>query len=244
MPTADRRYYMRGYMKEYRRHSVRHGELKTAHRLDTVKWRLSELLSSQYEILFFVQYKPVMWASKDTVPNWTKVGKNRLMEYLPVLQWFKYVCDPGGCDLFKVFLFMRLNRKHDQITYCIVGVLDREALLKNLQQLTGKLRNEFTGIIKMLEMEEREERWHRLNFPNEGVVLLRKYLYCCSLKWTVRKQPNWKSVSLRNLLHRWEMGSRRVGKWEKWERGINDDPETRGMSSCPPQLLDHCTVSG
>jgi hypothetical protein len=64
MPTANRRGWMRDYMKEYRQgklrgnvagssaHPSRCEELKTAHRLHSFKWRLSKPLSPQYEILF------------------------------------------------------------------------------------------------------------------------------------------------------------------------------------------------
>jgi hypothetical protein len=70
MPTENRRRWMRDYMKDYRQGKLRkevvnghlysapphrREELKEAHRLNSYKWRLSTLLSLQYEIFISMQ---------------------------------------------------------------------------------------------------------------------------------------------------------------------------------------------
>jgi hypothetical protein len=70
MPTENRRRWMRHYMKEYRQGKLRGDgterhprpdrceKLKEAHRLNAFRWRLSKLLSPQYEIFLCRQYEP------------------------------------------------------------------------------------------------------------------------------------------------------------------------------------------
>jgi hypothetical protein len=231
MTTDRRRRYMSDYMKKYRQDLAKREDLKRDHRLNSFKWRLSTLLSAQYEILFYVQYEAIEWIDKEMIPDWSRESMWTNLDSFPVLDYFWCMCDTGGNEVFKLFLFMKFNRKHDQVIYCVVGVLDKEALLKNLKLLTGKIRKELNSITEKVEVKAREERWRKLDFSTDSVLWLKQRIYCSPLKWTVRKRPNWKSADLRDLLRRWETGSRQVGKWERWERGVNNDPSTRGIFS-------------
>jgi hypothetical protein len=144
-------------MKEYRQGKKRtdmstghlhHGNpamrelLKEGHRLDSFKWRISKLLSSQYEILLYVEYAPEYGVFKNDNGLWLGYGEEfcndikEVMRCYPTLkEEFKHMCDIGGCELFKVFLLRKYSPKFDWAIDCIVGVLDKAALLENLQKL-------------------------------------------------------------------------------------------------------------
>lgn len=238
MPTANRRLWMRDYMKEYRQGKLRGGrveghfqpgnpdrreKLKEAHRLDSFKWRLSKLLGPQYDLLFYVQYEPEKWDNEYELPC-HKSGD------FPVSDWFWSHCDSGGGEIFKLFLFMRVNRAYNQFTSCIVGVLDKAALLKHLQDLTGRKRKELNNVIEKLEAAARKERWHALDSSNPRCFWFDGYLWFSErdvcfqpLKWTARKRPDWRDARLRNLLSRWMSGHRQTGTWDRFEmRGVNN----------------------
>ena len=71
MPSLHHnKHWRREYMQDYRQgllrgngtkpsaHPAKREKLKVAQRLYSFKWRLSKLLSRQYDILLFVQYEP------------------------------------------------------------------------------------------------------------------------------------------------------------------------------------------
>jgi hypothetical protein len=224
MLSVQRCQYLKHYMKEYRRDPTKRDGLKKAHRLDSLKWRLSMLLGPQYTLLFFVQYEPIEWDEQYGVPECSAEG-------YPVLEWFWTECYSGGGELFKVFVLMRCSRRYDRITDYVIGVLDKAALLKNLQRLTGRKRKEWNGIIEHLEVEARKEKWRELDFSDYGFLQLEKYMYCRPLKWTARKRPDWKDAGLRDLLYRWKDGHRRFGHWERFEMREGNQAPRRGMFS-------------
>jgi hypothetical protein len=234
MPTANRRRWMRDYMKEYRQgklrgdvagrhsHSTKREDLKMAHRFESFKWRVSKLLGAQYEILLCVQYDPEKWTDKGMVRIWTDVDEDNATEFFPALEEFQYQCKPGG-EIFKVFVVMKFNRRQDEFTSCVVGVLDKLALLKNLQKLPDHDRKEWNSIIKKIEIEARSEIWHELDFSEDTHLWLENDIWCSPLRWTFRNRPSWRSARLRKLLLRWKVGSRRIGKWDRFEiRGANN----------------------
>jgi hypothetical protein len=201
-----------------------------AHRFESFKWRFSKLLSAQYEILLCVQYDPEKWIGEDMIPDWTHMNEDNIAEHFPALEEFQFKCMPGG-EIFKVFVFTKFNRRYDEMTNYIVGVLDKSALLKNLQKLQGHDRKEWNSIIKNVEIEAKSKTWHELDFSEDTDLQLTKYTWCSQLKWTIRNRPSWKSAKLRNLLRRWNIGSRRTGKWEKFEIRGADNVLRRGVFS-------------
>jgi hypothetical protein len=131
MPTPHRRRYMCDYMKEYRGNPARHDELKTAHRLDSFKWRLSKLLSSQYEILLCEEYGPFKTFAENEeheedrkqVPASTdfnqidlshidgEEGKINFSMFLvfPIFHIFSACFHSGGREIFKVILLAKIS---------------------------------------------------------------------------------------------------------------------------------------
>ena len=153
MSTATRCRWMREYMKEYRQGKLRGAiagqqldpdkreRLKETHRFDSFKWRLSKLLSPQYEILLCIQFYPEYGVFRDNkrVLMYEKSffsDVENVRGCLPILdEDFTGFCDEGGGELFKVFLFVKYGRKFDRFTQCVVGVLDKAVLLEGLQKL-------------------------------------------------------------------------------------------------------------
>jgi hypothetical protein len=159
MPTANRRLWMRDYMKEYRQGRLRGGrveghpqagistkleELRKTQRLQSFKWRIAALLSSQYEILLCLQYGPrfgnfrwddgsITVYSQDFCND-----KKETLQYFPILRDFKDTFEVGGDEIFKALVLRKYNRKFNQYTSCVVGVLDKASLLDQLYQMPNQ----------------------------------------------------------------------------------------------------------
>lgn len=235
MPTANRRQWMRDYMKEYRQGNLRGGVagqrpdsdrremLKEAHRLDSFKWRLSKLSSPQYEILLCEQYAPEygIFKKDDSVithhPEFCNNIKD-VLDYFPILEEeFRPHFDIGGSELFKVFLFRKYGRKFNRVTDSVVGVLDKAALLENLQRLPSQGGNKWEKVLNRVEREARQGTWRKLDFSEEPCLWVESYTLCQALKWTSRDRPRWSSSELHRRLYGWALGSRRIGPGERYE---------------------------
>jgi hypothetical protein len=258
MPTANRRRWMRDYMKEYRQGKLRkevtgrqpqpkenplpsrREKLKEAHRLDSFKWRLSRLLGPQYEILLYVQYGPaydVFNKADNLILGYDQEFYNNNEEIIacfPILEnEFKYICDRGGRELFKVFLFRKYSRNFDRATDCIVGVLDKAALLENLQKLPRQGGSKWEKVLNKVRTEARQGTWRKLDFSREPELWLESYnTECYSLKWTTKDLPSWNSSELHSCLYEWALGSRRIGRAEKyeWPKARDNDPRRSMLS--------------
>jgi hypothetical protein len=166
---------MQDYMREYRQGQLRGDstgrhpdptrceKLKTAQRLYSFKWRLSTLLGPQYDLLFCVEYVLEKWSEEYGIPRWTS-------DEVPQTEWFWCHAYPGGGEIFKLFVLMRFSRNYDWLTTRIVGVLDKAALLKNLQCLTRRKQREWNDLIEKLEVEVRNNKWYELDFSNGGYL--------------------------------------------------------------------------
>ena len=188
-----------------------------AHRFDSFKWRCSKLLSPQYEILVCVQYNQRKWPYKDMVPDRSDVNEKTILEVFPDLDTFQDACEPGG-ELFKVFVLTKFNRRCDEITEYVTGVLDKSTLLKYKHKLLDYNYEGWDLLIEDIEAEVRRDIWYELDFSKGIHIWLGKYVLCTSVRWTMRDHPNWRSARLRNLLHRWKIGkigNRMLGKWER-----------------------------
>jgi hypothetical protein len=236
MPTANRRRWMRDYMKEYRQGKLRRGvvsrhlhparveKLKTVHRLNSFKWRLSKLLSPQYEILTCMQYLPeygVFKTDDGLILGFDEefcYNNNEVLDAFPVLKKFKRNFDAGGGELFKAFLFRTHSRRFDRVTECVVGVLDKAALLENLQQLPSQSGRRWEIVWKKVKNEARQGTWRKLDFSRNPQLWIQRYTECYSLKWTARNRPRWNSSALHIRLCGWAIGVRRIGRgvWDEW----------------------------
>jgi hypothetical protein len=179
MPTANRLRWRRDYMREYREGKLRRGmegkqscadgreKLKQANRLDTFKWRLSKLLSPQYEILLYVEYPCVDGLFLSDERKLVHDSKE-VMRCFPILkEEFKYLCDKGGSELFKVFLLQKCSREFDPVTESIVGVLDKAALLENLQKLPNQGGKKWKPVLDKVKTEWGQGTWRKLDFSEE-----------------------------------------------------------------------------
>jgi hypothetical protein len=236
MPTANRLRSRRDYMRDYRAGNLRRGvagkqsrsarreKLKQANRLDTFKWRLSKLLSPQYEILLCVEYPAVYGVFEDDEGR--IMGCNQhlvhdskvIMRYFPILkEEFRYLCDIGGGELFKVFLLWKYSRKFDQVTQILVGALDKAALLENLQKLPNQGGTKWKPILDKVKTEWGQGTWRKLDF-SEGLRLwVGSYIMCYLLKCTARERPKWGSLRFYSHLLGWTLSSRKRGSGEKYE---------------------------
>jgi hypothetical protein len=257
MPTAYRRQWMRDYMKEYRRGKLR-GEvikghlhpgnpgrrekLKEIHRLDSFKWRLSQLLSYQHEILFCIEYGPEYGIFKDeegvVISGYDEDLCNDVEEVLqmfPTLEDF-YIFDIGGSEIFKVFVLEKYSKKFDRVTNCLVGVLDKLALLENLQELPSQGGSKWEKVLNKVKAESIQGTWQKLDFSREPLLQLDRHTWCYLLKCTARDHPQWNSRKLHSCLCGWAMGSRSIGSWGKEElppRGNPDDNFPRKVIISP-----------
>jgi hypothetical protein len=77
---------------------------------------------------------------------------------------FRYTCSKGGGELFKVFLFRKYSRKFDRVTECVVGVLDKAALLENLQKLPSQGGIKWEKVLNKVKTEARQGTWRKLDF--------------------------------------------------------------------------------
>ena len=207
MPPANRTRWMRDYMTEYRQGKLR-GEvvgrhlnsgnphrrekLKKAHRLDSFKYRLSKLLSSQYEILLCIQYALEYGVFKNgdgLVLGYDEefcTNSKEVIDCFPMLKDdFKAMCNKGGGNIFKVFLI----RKFDQVIESVVGVLDKAALLEDLQRLSNQRCSECESALNKVKNESRHGTWRKLNFQRDPWIWLDDYIECYSLTWTARNRP-------------------------------------------------------
>jgi hypothetical protein len=118
-------------------------------------------LSPQYEILTCVQYGPeygvfqndngeVLIYDEEFCNN----GKE-VLDYFPTLEEFKDDFDAGGGEIFKAFLFRTYNKRFDQVTEFVVGVLDKAVLLENLQQLPSQGGRRWKKVLNNVKIEAR-----------------------------------------------------------------------------------------
>ena len=235
MPSLHRnKCWRREYMKDYRQGLLRGDstkpsaratkceKLKVAQRIYSFKWRLSKLLSRQYDVLIFLQYKPeygLFRDNHDMVSGYDDEFCNNADEVTSCFRIldadFEYPCNTGGGELFKVFLFRTYSKKWDRVTDCVVGVLDKAALLEQLQQLPNQGGERWGKILSKVKIEARKGGWHKLDFSDGPAQWVGFHRECYLLKWTERKRPQWSSSKLYNLLCRWEKGSHKIGMRER-----------------------------
>jgi hypothetical protein len=236
MPTANRRRWMCDYMKDYRQGKLRGAvprasadparsdELRTANRLHTFKWRISVLLGPQYEILICMQYGPeymdfkiddgfILGYGEDFLFN-----RKWILEAFSPLEEFKNACDAGGGELFKAFLIRKYSRRRNRATNCVVGVLDKAALLENLQRLPNQGGRRWAEVLHKVKIEAAKGGWRNLDFTSEPMLWLSGHIMCHPLKWTVRKHPKWSSPVLHSRLLGWAIGVRKTSRGERYER--------------------------
>ena len=227
MPSRYRsKPWRREYMKDYRQgilrsnskeplaHSTKREELKVAQRLYSFKWRLSKLLSRQYDILLFLQYEPEYDVFQYGYEFCNNVDE--VIVYFRILDLeFVWRCDMGGSELFKVFLFRTYSKRWDRATDCVVGVLDKEALLEKLQQLPNQGGERWKKVLDKANIEARKGEWRRLDFSRGYRQWVGLHTECYLLKWTEKKRPRWSSSKLYGLLCRWERGSYKIGVWKR-----------------------------
>jgi hypothetical protein len=231
MPSVHRdKRWRREYMKDYRQgllrgdgtepstRSTKREELKAAQRVYSFKWRLSKLLSHQYDILLFLQYEPehgIFQTNDGMILGYDDEFCNDVNEVILCFRIldleFEYPCNTGGNELFKVFLFRTYSKKWDQATDCVVGVLDKAVLLEQLQQLPNQGGQRWEKILSKVKTEARKGRWHKLDFSDGSAQWIRLHTECYLLKWTKRKRPQWSSSKLYKLLCRWEKGNYKIG---------------------------------
>jgi hypothetical protein len=236
MPTANRRYWMNGYMKEYRQGKlrgdvtrrqsdpVRREELRKAQRLQSFKWRIATLLSPQYEILMCVQYEPTSGVYREDngdiwgFPREICEDQEKTQDCFPILKDFKKAFDVGGRELFKVFVLVKYNRKFNQCTDNIVGVLDKAVLFDSLQQLPPHDRPKWEGVLNKVKFDSTRGEWRPLECSETSWQLFEEYRTICqSLKWTNRQRPKWNSPELYIRLSGWAMEVHRRHRWEHHE---------------------------
>ena len=234
MPTANRRRWMRDYMNEYRQGKLwgdvtehhprpdRREKLKEAHRLDSFRWRLSKLLGPQYEIFLCIQYE-IDYSEFE--PDGTLFMHDKkyyndinmtLGDLLGLEEIFSRLCDIGSSELFKVFELKKYRMGFDQHTDCMVVVLDKAALLEDLQQLPGQGGSKWEKVLSKVKTEAGQGTWQKLDFSKNYWLWLDNYTMCYSRKWTVRDRPEWTSSVLYSCLHEWVLGSR-IGQEERYE---------------------------
>jgi hypothetical protein len=235
---------MGNYMKEYRQGRLRRGipegsiqhkrreKLKEDHRFYSFKWRLSKLLSRQYEILLFLQYEPEYdQTDDDQFIGYSDEFCNNINEVLlcfRILDFeFQCACDMGGSELFKAFLFRKYSRKWNWSVDCVVGVLDKAALLENLQRLPDQGGQRWGAVLNKVKIEAGKGGWHKLDFSGGSAIWVEAYTECYLLKWTKRSRPRWSSSELHSLLSRWVQGSRKLGIREP----LNNNSRTKMMIS-------------
>jgi hypothetical protein len=253
MPTANRSRWMRDYMKEYRQGKLRgemlkghlhpgnpdrREQLKEAHRLDSFKWRLSQFLSPQYEILLGLEYGPHRGVFRDDSDEeeYTTYGyygeevcsnPRKVMYRFPELREdFRHICDIGGGEIFKVFLLEKYSKKFDQYTVCVVGVLDKAALLENLQTLPSQGGSKWEKVLNSVNIEAERGGWRKLDFSEKSYRWWEEFRTRCQpLKCTTRDGPRWNSSELHSCLEGWAMGYRRIGPGQRyeWPRAVNGE---------------------
>jgi hypothetical protein len=238
--TRHRHDWMRDYMREYRQGKLRGTDvgrdsallrcenLKVAHRFTSFKWRFSKLLSPQYQILVCIQYAQQEYHNKDLIPDWSSVDENTILEVFPELSMFQHTCKPGG-EIFKLFVFSRFNKKHDQITLCVIGVLDKSILLKYRQKILDYYDEEWDFILDWIAAEESMGIWSEFGFSKDVDRWLGDLVMCSPLRWTIKNSPNWRSVHLRNLLNRWQLDNRKIGTSKGYAVQDGNDTINRGQ---------------
>jgi hypothetical protein len=164
-------------------------------------------------------------------------NRNKVLVDFPILNWdFAYPCDMGGSEVFRVFLFRKYsNRKYskrwDCATDCVVGVLDKKALLESLQQLPSQGGQKWEKVLNKVAAEAKQGGWRKLDFSEEPMLWVEPQIQCYILKWATRKHPRWNSLQLHALLCRWARGSRKIGM----KKGANNNSRTKVIIS--PILL-------
>jgi hypothetical protein len=226
----DTKRWRREYMKDYRQgllqdggtepsaHVAKREKLQAGQRIYSFKWRLSKLLSHQYDVLLFLQYESEYCVSEADDSMFLGYEDEFCSDADEVISCFRILdcdfhcpCDMGGGELFKVFLFRTYSKKWDRATDCVVGMLDKAALLKQLQQLPNQGGQKWEKILSKVEIEARKGKWRELDFSDGPARWLGLYTECYLLKWTERKRPRWSSSRLYSLLCRWEKGSYKIG---------------------------------
>ena len=139
-------------------------------------------------------------------------------------QDFRIFCDIGGGEIFKVFLLEKYSKKFDQYTVCVVGVLDKAALLENLQTLPSHGGSKWEKVLNRVKIEVAKGNWRKLDFSEESSQWRAEYRTICRpLKCMTRDHPRWNSSELHSYLHAWAMGFRTIGPGERyeWPRATN-----------------------
>jgi len=256
MLTANRRRWMRDYMREYRQGELR-GDgvekspplerseaLRASHRFHSYKWGFSKLLGPRYEILLCAQYGPEYGVFK--VQDGMITGYDygfindwkRVIRYFSILKLFKRACYLGVYELFKVFLFRKYNQKFNQVTDYVVGVLDKGVLLENLQKLKGQDSSIWGEVLTKVEREAGRKAWYEFDPPREPTLWVGRYTECYVFKWTARGRPRWDSSALRNSLYTWALGTCRIslrGGYERLRVGI---PFPKQLSVSPALVIN------
>jgi hypothetical protein len=243
MPTENRRRWMRDYMREYRQGKLRtetvqgclpagnpdkREELKATNRLNNFKWRISELLGPQYEIIECIQDTPLRGTFEDGewIMTFCKEEFCRDMDRTDIFvsKDFRDICDIGGGEIFKALLLEKFSKKFDWINTCYIGVLDKLALLKSLQKLPRLDNNKWNIVLNKVVAEPNQDMWGSLDLSNCYYKQIDDRTICYLLKCTAREHPVWNSLRLYSFLYGWATGVRKIGPGELYENlGAVDD---------------------
>jgi hypothetical protein len=253
MPTANRRRWMREYMKEYRQGKLRGEGVKGHHqvansakveklrktqRLQSFKWRIARLLSSQYEILMCAQGRPHFGNFRDADGSIKIRGKELCSDIKEVLadyellEDFKDIFNMGGGELCKALLLRKYSKKFDQAIPCLIVALDKAVLLEYLQQLPDHGGERWELVFHRVRSEAKKGDWRPIDFSAESNRWWEEHRSVCELlKCIPRDRPQWDSSGLHALLSEWAMGIRKIGHWDEHEAPGASDVVWREMIS-------------